>query len=365
MTKVIKLNIIENNALIRKVLTDYFKNISDINILGRWQSVQLATSKVYQEKPDVIIYGCENINSKNILKLINFFKGANIPILFFLMESEHLHFSVAKIMLDNEWGILPKPSTNLVNKTTRLLPLIETKVRELTYLSKINLHRFNKSKHFQCSENLREVEPTERELVKFKRSDQTCSLTRLIAIGASTGGTEALSKILPRLPTSIPGIVIVIHMPERFTKGFAARLNSLSKIKVVEARNPTLIECGKAIIASGGFHLKIEKKGSSFMAIPCGKDRFNGHCPSVDVLFTSVATVVGQGSVGVILTGMGKDGAEGLKKIKNHGGLSLAQDESTSIVFGMPKKAIEIGGVQEVLPLQDIAERLIREFANL
>lgn len=183
---------------------------------------------------------------------------------------------------------------------------------------------------------------------------------KVIAIGASTGGTEALRIILEALPPGSPGIVAVQHMPEGFTAAFAARLNSTCRIEVKEAADGDRILAGRALVAPGNKHTLVERSGAHYTVRVVGGPLVSRHRPSVDVLFRSVAKAAGMNAVGVILTGMGDDGAVGLLEMRQMGAVTLAQDEATCIVFGMPKEAIEKGGVQSVVPLHNLAGAMLR-----
>jgi len=183
---------------------------------------------------------------------------------------------------------------------------------------------------------------------------------KIIAIGASTGGTEAVYSILTKLPPTIPGIVIVQHMPPGFTKMYAERLNHSCLLDVKEAETGDIVLPGKVFIAPGGFQMKVKKLGSRFM-IECFKgEKVNGHCPSVDVLFHSVAEQARNKAMGIILTGMGHDGAEGLLAMKKTGCITLGQDEKSCVVYGMPKVAFNIGAVQKQIPLNHMAEAICK-----
>lgn len=185
------------------------------------------------------------------------------------------------------------------------------------------------------------------------------STDKVIAIGASTGGTEAIRRIVSDLPVNSPGVVIVQHMPPGFTKMFAESLNRISAMDVKEAENNDKITSGKVLIAAGNLHLKVIRSGGFYKVVCEEGEKVNGHCPSVNVMMTSVAQNVGANAIGVILTGMGNDGAKGLKLMKDAGAKTIAQDEKTSVVFGMPKVAYEIGAVEKMLPLEKITPYII------
>jgi two-component system chemotaxis response regulator CheB len=183
---------------------------------------------------------------------------------------------------------------------------------------------------------------------------------RIIAIGTSTGGTQALKAVLSRLPRVCPGLLIVQHMPERFTAAFAQRLNATCAIEVREAADGDRVLPGCALIAPGGKHLLLRRSGARYYAAVRDGPLVNRHKPSVDVLFRSVAQYAGRNAVGVLLTGMGDDGAKGLKELHEAGAHTVAQDEATCVVFGMPREAIKLGAVRQVLPLADIPAQILR-----
>lgn len=187
------------------------------------------------------------------------------------------------------------------------------------------------------------------------------SSERLIAIGSSTGGTRALEFLLPKLPANIPGIVIVQHMPKVFTSQFANRLNSICEVEVLEAKNGDKVKPGKAYIAPGNQHMKVEKAVDGYIIRIADGERVNYHRPSVDVLFNSVAEVAGSNAIGIILTGMGSDGAKGLFRMKKTGAYTIAQDQESSVVYGMPKEAAKIGATSEILPLERISDVILQQ----
>ena len=184
---------------------------------------------------------------------------------------------------------------------------------------------------------------------------------RIVAVGASTGGTEALREFLQALPVDCPGIVIVQHMPEKFTEAFAKRLDSICSVQVKEARDGDSVIRGQALIAPGNRHTLLKRSGARYYVEVKDGPLVSRHRPSVDVLFRSVARYAGRNAVGVIMTGMGDDGARGMAEMKEAGSTNLAQDEATCVVFGMPAEAIKHGGVNKVLPLGAIADEVLRQ----
>jgi two-component system chemotaxis response regulator CheB len=182
---------------------------------------------------------------------------------------------------------------------------------------------------------------------------------KILVIGASTGGTEALKDVLSQMPAHSPGIVITQHMPEGFTKSFASRLDGLCKVRVKEAEHGDKILPGHAYLAPGHSHLLLKRNGNSYICELSSAEPVNRHRPSVDVLFKSAAKNAGKNAIGIILTGMGKDGAIGMKEMHDAGAYTFAQDEKSCVVFGMPKEAISQGGVDEIVSLKEIATRVM------
>ncbi|MEO9900954.1 MAG: chemotaxis-specific protein-glutamate methyltransferase CheB, partial [Nisaea sp.] len=187
---------------------------------------------------------------------------------------------------------------------------------------------------------------------------------RVVCIGASTGGVEALTHVLRSLPGDAPSIAITQHMPQSFTPKFAARLNRMCAIRISEAQGGERMLPGHAYLAPGGTHLSIQRSGANYVCKVEGNTLVSGHCPSVDVLFRSAAENIGVNAVGVLLTGMGRDGAEGLKAIRDAGGITIGQDEATCVVYGMPRAAHELGAVERQVPLGEIAQTVLNECAK-
>jgi len=183
---------------------------------------------------------------------------------------------------------------------------------------------------------------------------------KILAIGASTGGTQALQAILSVLPANTAGTVVVQHMPENFTRAFANRLNEICEVEVSEAVDGDTVVPGKVLIAPGNHHMALNRSGANYFVRVTGGPLVNRHRPSVEVLFKSVAKYAGANAVGVILTGMGADGAEGILEMKQNGAYTIAQDEATSVVFGMPKEAIKLGGIEKVSPLDKIPADILK-----
>jgi two-component system chemotaxis response regulator CheB len=187
---------------------------------------------------------------------------------------------------------------------------------------------------------------------------------RVIAIGLSTGGVQSIEVVLKALPRSVPGILIVQHMPEKFTASLAARLNTLCQVEVLEAKNGDRVLNGRVLIAPGGKHMRLKRSGAQYVAEVVDGPLINHHRPSVDVLFKSVAQQAGRNAIGVIMTGMGDDGARGLREMHDAGAITAAQDEASCVVYGMPREAVKLGATDQVLSLGDIATWLQTQAAR-
>ncbi|HRP70718.1 MAG TPA: chemotaxis-specific protein-glutamate methyltransferase CheB, partial [Turneriella sp.] len=200
-------------------------------------------------------------------------------------------------------------------------------------------------------------------VLSIEKGGSLTTTDTIIAVGASTGGIEALKVFIEALPLETPGVVVVQHMPEKFTGSFSARLDDISTVNVKEAENGDKLERGKVLIAPGNKHLLVKRRGHHYYVEIVSGDLVNRHRPSVDVLFRSVANVAGKNAIGVIMTGMGDDGARGMREMKNNGAYNIAQDEKTCVVYGMPKEAVEHGAVDIILPLESIAKAVLKRAA--
>ena len=362
MRRQIKLLIIEPNVLIRKTLHNFFADLSGFKVIGQVHDAQIALSKASLNFPDIIIFDVVGNDENEIATLKNLLADLSIPVIFFSnMREEKIAKNAARLGCI-DWSIVKKPTTNVKNGTILALPQLKKVLKQLHLRSTMRLENFKST--FNSTKKCLLTTSTAGPDAKSQSHRMFNAMSpKLIAIGASTGGAAALLKILSSLPTHMPGIVVVIHMPANFTNSFAARLNQLCEIKVLEARDEQEIMAGQAIIAPGNRHVRVKKNGNKVYTELGSSDPVGGFCPSVDVLFKSVAMNVGEASSGVILTGMGKDGTEGMGQIMRYGGLTIAQDRGTSAVYGMPKSAIAAGFVKEIIPLNEIAKRLIKEFS--
>ena len=342
--------VISKNALVRKTLAEFFEVADDIHVVATGSSTKLTFQKAKGHLPHMIITDFEDYEELTAEERKDIFQRPSLPILFLRPQesafaSEAIeHFEIA------DWALIDMPSSDLVRNLRNLAPDIEMALRRLSLEIPLREKGTGVSQKKPLVQQKETSEPALNARIGLG--------TQLIVMGASTGGTAAITHALSILSDHAPPVVVVVHMPAKYTGAFAARVNGRCEILVEEARNGLVLQRGHAVIASGHTHLKIAPHQKGYRVVYAGDQPVNGHCPSVDVLFHSAASVVKRGLIGVLLTGMGRDGAEGLLAIKESGGHTIAQDEQSSVVFGMPKCAIEIGGACDVLSLEAIAETL-------
>jgi len=338
----IKVLIIDDSAVVRKVMTEELSRYEDIQIVGTAVDPYVARDKIIELQPDVITLDLEMPRMDGLSFLAKLMKHYPMPVVV-LSSLTPKNSELALKALDlGAVEVLCKPGA--AYSTQNVSHNLALAIRSAAVSNVRNHCGPAKSK-------AAEVE-TPNLLVKTTH--------KVIAIGASTGGTKAIEAVLSKMPATTPGIVIVQHMPENFTSSFAERLNEICPMQVREARNNDHIVPGVALIAPGNQHMVLTRNGSSYTARIKSGPRVHYQRPSVDVLFQSVAKSAGRNAVGVMLTGMGADGAKGLLAMKESGAHTLAQDEATCVVYGMPKEAVKLGAVDEVVPLPRMPQAIIR-----
>lgn len=337
----IKVLIVDDSALIRKILTDELSKYDDIEVVGSAVDPYVARDKIFQLKPDVITLDVEMPRMDGITFLSKLMKHFPIPVVIVSsLTPENSELSIKALEI-GAVEVLCKPSSPYST------PDIS---RQL-----VNAIRSAASAKLKKNPQTIEIQKIEKQPIL----SQYKTTKKVLAIGASTGGTIALEKVLKHLPSNISGIVIVQHMPEHFTLSFAKRLNDICHMEVREAKDGDNVVTGLALLAPGNKHMILQKSGANFFVKIIDGDPVHYQRPSVDVLFDSVSENAGKNAIGAILTGMGADGAKGLLKMHNRGAYTIAQDEESCVVFGMPKEAIKLGACDEILPLSQIPQRLI------
>ncbi len=347
ISKKIKVLIVDDSALVRKILKDGLSADPDIEVIGTARDPYQARDILVLKRPDVITLDVEMPRMDGVTFLKKFMPVYPTPTVMVSSLTERGKKITIEALEAGAVDIVTKPRTGISDDLPRMLKEIRQKVKQA---AKVDLSRFAKQKKIVPSV----IKP----LRATKALDE--STDKVIAIGASTGGTEALARILPAFPRISPGIVIVQHMPEGFTRSFAERLDSLCQMKVKEAQDNDRVLPGLCLVAPGGArHMEIIRSGGQYRVHLKTGEKVSGHRPSVDVLFHSVAVNAGKNAAAALMTGMGRDGADGLLAIRNAGGRTLAQDEPTCVVFGMPRAGWENGGAEMLVPLQNIPSVLL------
>lgn len=338
----IKVVVIDDSAVVRKILTQELQKTGEIEVVGTAPNPIIGRDKIVLLKPDVIILDVEMPEMDGITFLEKLMKHHPMPVVILSSLAEEGGRVALRARELEACEVLSKPGASYSVKD-----MSEQLIEKVKAASRVK--------------NLRRVNTEDRVVDKSKRSMAMIRTTnKIVAIGASTGGTEAIKDVLKKIPANSPPIVMVQHMPMNFTKAFAERLNQICEIDVREAKNGDQVLPGTALLAPGNKHMELRRNGANyFVEIKDGPLVFHQR-PAVENLFQSVAKFAGSNAVGVILTGMGKDGSTGLLEMRKQGAYTIAQDEKSSIVFGMPREAIEIGGADIVLPLDKIAAEIIK-----
>ncbi len=343
----IKVLIIDDSALVRKLLKEILTSDPQIEVVGTAPDPIIAIRKIQDLRPDVITLDIEMPKMDGLTFLAKLMRSHPMPVLMFSSLTLEGADSTMKALSLGAIDFIAKP-------TIRLSESIEDLRSEL--VSKVKGASGAKLK--KAVAPILEVPPKlgMDEILKATKAPPAREGERVIVIGASTGGTVAIEQILNRLPADAPPIVIVQHMPALFTNSFARRVDSLTAMNILEAQDNDPLRKGVALIAPGGKHMILNKGPRGYYVTIKDGPPVNRHKPSVDVLFRSAANTLGSNAIGVILTGMGDDGARGLREMRAAGACTVAQDEESCVVFGMPKVAIEMGAVEKVLPLGSIAQ---------
>ncbi len=348
MAAKIKVLVIDDSAVIRALLTDILNGADDIEVVGTAADPIFAKSKLASLMPDVITLDVEMPRMDGLTFLEELMRTNPLPVVMVSSLTQKACDTTLRALELGAIDYVTKPAIDISEGLTELGNEIIRKVR---IAAKARIRR----------STLPIVSPSTASHAKVSTLDTSKMATtdKLIAIGASTGGTQAITEVIMGMPELAPGIVIVQHMPPMFTRSFAVRLNDMVCIHVKEAEHGDRILRGTAYIAPGGRHMAVRRNGAMYYIELSDGPAVNFVKPAVDILFRSVAQQAGKNAVGAILTGMGEDGARGLKEMREKGAQTFAQDEATSVVFGMPKKAIEMGGAERVLPLQQIGRALL------
>lgn len=346
----IRVLIVDDSALMRQVLTELLSKDPDIEVVGAAQDPYHAREKIKALHPDVLTLDVEMPRMDGLTFLDKLMAGHPMPVVMVSSLTEAGCQTTLRALELGAVDFFTKPKLDLRCG-------LEEQADDL----------IAKVKGAACARVRRRASDVRRETSDVTRAPRSPlasssamvkTTDTVIAIGASTGGTEALRELLQGLPPTTPPIVITQHMPEKFTRTFADRLDALCRIRVKEAVDGDSVLPGHALIAPGNYHMTLTRSGARYAVRIDQEPPVNRHRPSVDVMFRSVAAYAGANAIGVILTGMGGDGARGMLAMKQAGAYTVAQDEASCVVFGMPKEAVKLGGVDKILPLQEIAGHL-------
>ncbi len=351
MANKIKVLIVDDSAVVRQTLQSILSSDPEIEVIGTASDPFFAAKKIAQEVPDVITLDVEMPRMDGLTFLKKIMSQHPIPVVIISSLTAKGTETALRAIEFGAIDIIAKPQMD-----TKLF-IEESKIR---LCDAVKAAAMAKIKRRSVPQNDFTVQPkysADAILPKFVPSESSMIKTTelVVAVGASTGGTDALRVFLEAVPLDSPGIVIVQHMPENFTKSFANRLNELCNITVKEAENGDTVIRGRALIAPGNHHMLLKRSGAKYYVEIKDGPLVNRHRPSVDVLFRSTARYAGKNAIGIIMTGMGDDGARGLLEMKEVGARTIAQDEKSCVVFGMPNEAIKVGAVEKILPLEQIA----------
>lgn len=335
---------VDDSAIVRGILSKGLELDPDIEVVGSASDPYFARDKIMKLRPDVLTLDVEMPKMDGVEFLRRLMPQYPLPTVMVSSLTERGKEITLQALEAGAVDFVTKPTTDIARGLNGMLDELRSKVK---IASRANVSSW-KNMQYKPAKTL-----------SSRYSALAESTDKVIAIGASTGGTEAIRQILTQLPANVPGGVIVQHMPAGFTSIFAKSLNQQCAITVKEAETGDRVMQGRFLIAPGSFHMTVKRSGGIY-EVECNKnEKVCGHRPSVEILFQSVAKYVGKNAIGVILTGMGNDGADGLVSMREAGALTIAQDEATSVVFGMPKVAFERGGTDKLVPLHKVVSEVM------
>jgi two-component system chemotaxis response regulator CheB len=359
--KTINVMVVDDSAVVRKVVGAILESAPDIHLLHAVSDPLLAIERMKQQWPDVIVLDVEMPRMDGITFLKRIMAERPTPVVICSTLTEKGAETTMAAMAAGAVSIITKPKLGLKDFLNESADELVSAVRAA---SQANVRRLSVRRPAAAAAPAPVTAKLSADAVLPPAAETRVPLTtteRVVAIGTSTGGTLALEEVLTALPRVTPGIVIVQHMPEKFTAAFAERLNKLCQLEVKEARHGDRVLPGRALIAPGGKHMLLRRDGANYHVDVIDGPLVNRHRPSVDVLFRSVAKQAGANALGVIMTGMGDDGAAGLLEMRKAGARTVAQDEESCVVYGMPKEAVKRGGVEKSVPLNAINREILQQ----
>ena len=343
--------IVDDSALVRSLLSEIIRNAPGFVLVGAAPDAYVARDMVKEFSPDVITLDIEMPRMDGLTFLEKLMVARPTPVIMISTLTEAGADATLRALELGAVDFIPKPKLGISEGFREYEALI---LEKITAAARVKVKPLTKSTVH------------ERVGVEQKISTHRLQSTeKIIAIGASTGGTEAIKDVLIQLPAAAPGIVMTQHMPPGFTRTFAERLNKLTKLHVVEAKGGERILPGHAYLAPGGHHLLVVRSGADYVTKLSDAEPMHRHRPAVDAMMASVAAAGGKNVIGILLTGMGKDGAQGMLDIRNHGGYTLAQDEQSCVVYGMPKEAVHVGGVDKTVDLHKMGDAILEKLKSM
>ncbi|MCA1949188.1 MAG: chemotaxis response regulator protein-glutamate methylesterase [Treponema sp.] len=352
----IKVLVVDDSAIVRDVLSAAIEKQPDMELVGTAPDPFVARDKIVKLKPDVITLDIEMPRMDGLSFLERIMHYFPLPVIIVSSVTTHDPYAAVKALELGAFDVVNKPGGSITVEDVKEDVL--RKIRAAYEVRDRFIERASRIAAEGAGVGRRRSALLQRDTGKTLLT-QVRTTEKLIAIGASTGGTVALEQIFRVLPAHLYPIVVVQHMPPDFTRQFAQRLHELSHLDVKEGEQEEILQAGTVYIAPGGYHMEVQRRGASLFINLNQKERIHFQRPAVDMLFHSVAREVGQNALGILLTGMGRDGAEGLLAMKKAGALTIAQDEESSIVWGMPRSAVELGAAGKVLPLEKVPEEII------
>ena len=340
--KKIRVLIVDDSAIVRKIFSEELSKFPDIEIVGAAPDPFVARDKIVRLKPDVITLDIEMPRMDGLTFLKKLMKHYPLPVIIVSSLTPKGGEMTLEAMDIGAVEVIGKPGGSY--SVGDMSAQLAEKIRGASRV-KVTGKALDEGLAAEKCEPIKVLAKTS---------------NKVIAIGASTGGTEALKTVLTKLPLNSPGVLVVQHMPAKFTTAFAERLNGLCQITVKEARNNDSVNPGGALVAPGNFHMILRRSGARYYVEVKDGPMVHHQRPAVDVLFKSTAQYAGPNSIGAILTGMGSDGAQGLLEMKQAGAKTIAQDEKSCVVFGMPKEAIKLGAADKVVPLAQVAKEIVK-----
>jgi len=354
--KEIKVMVVDDSVLMRKFISDILNEDPELEVIATASNGKFALDKIGQLNPDVVTLDVEMPEMDGIETLTRIMKENPLPVVMISALTQAGAELTFKALEIGAVDFITKPDMTTSRSILEIKDEIRMKVRTA---ARIKVGRITKAAIEAVQESVNKLQELQRDRSK-KTSHPGRGAEKLVTIGISTGGPEALRHLLPLIPPEFPaGIMIVQHMPPGFTKAFADRMNAISQIEVVEAQDGDPIVPGRVLIAPGNYHMSVEDRSGSPAAKIDQKERVNLFRPSIDVLMFSTARRFRTKNIGIIMTGMARDGVEGIRRIKEDGGRTIAQDEETSVVFGMNKLAIQSGYVDKVVSLEKILPTIL------